>query len=74
MPIGAGGTSGANCQASPPSPSETTRGTLSWNCLGMYVVHRCGGSSTWESAEISLYSRVIAIGPFAVSLGPAGPD
>ncbi len=53
MPIGAGGMSGANCQASPPSPSDTTRGTLSWNFFGMYVVQMCGGSSTCESPEMS---------------------
>ena len=70
MPIGAGGMSGANCQASPPSPSDTTRGTLSWNFFGMYVVHRCGGSRTWESAEISLYWRVMSSASF-LSARPA---
>src|ERR1051325_4760515 len=58
MPIGAGARSGLNCQASPPSPSGTTRGTLWWNFFGMYSVHRCGGSRMWESAEMRLYSRI----------------
>src|SRR5437868_5032194 len=63
MPIGAGGMSGLNCHASPPSPSGTTRGALSWNFRGMYCVHRWGGSRMWESAEMSLYSRAMGTGP-----------
>src|SRR6266516_5549028 len=59
MPIGAGGASGLNCQASPPSPSGTTLGALSWNLRGMYCRHRCGGSRMCESAEISWYARAI---------------
>src|SRR5437762_12085315 len=59
MPIGAGGASGANCQASPPSPSGTTVGALSWNLRGMYCRQRCGGSRMCESAEISWYARAI---------------
>src|SRR5262249_26652325 len=63
MPIGAGGMSGANCQASPPSPSGTTRGTLSWNFFGTYVVQMWGGSSTCESHEIREYWRAIVDRP-----------
>src|ERR1051326_6578348 len=59
MPIGAGGTSGLNCQASPPSPSGTTFGALSWNFRGMYSFHRCGGSRMCESAEMRGYSRAM---------------
>src|SRR5581483_10384659 len=59
MPIGAGGTSGPNCHASPPSPSGTTRGALAWNFCGRYRVQRSGGSSTCESAEIRWYSRAM---------------
>src|SRR6058998_3890810 len=59
MPIGAGGTSGLNCQASPPSPSGTTFGALSWNFRGMYSFQRCGGSRMCESAEMRWYSRAM---------------
>src|SRR2546426_8640949 len=63
MPIGAGGVSGPNCQASPPSPSGTTLGALSWNFRGMYCFQRCGGSRMCESAEIRWYARAIACCP-----------
>src|SRR5437867_4098883 len=63
MPIGAGGVSGPNCQASPPSPSGTTRGALARNLRGMYCFHRCGGSRMCESAEIRRYARAIGCCP-----------
>src|SRR5690348_1348220 len=59
MPMGAGGTSGLNCHASPPSPSGTTFGTLSWNFRGTYSFQRCGGSRMCESAEMRWYSRAM---------------
>src|SRR5207249_10984230 len=63
MPIGAGGASGLNCHPSPPSPSGTTLGALSWNFRGMYCFQRCGGSRMCESAEIRWYARAIACCP-----------
>src|SRR5437667_3892629 len=66
MPIGAGGMSGLNCHASPPSPSGTTFGALSWNLRGRYCFQTCGGSRMCESAEMRWYSRAMP-GPSARS-------
>ena len=54
----------AGCRARTARPRrrrrpDTTRGAFSWNFFGMYSVQRWGGSRTWESAEISRYSRAI---------------
>src|SRR5438552_5716717 len=59
MPIGAGAMSGLNCHASPPSPSGTTFGALSWNLRGRYCFQTCGGSRMCESAETRWYSRAM---------------
>src|SRR5437899_11753785 len=64
MPIGAGAMSGLNCHASPPSPSGTTFGALSWNLRGRYCFQTCGGSRMCESAEMRWYSRAMP-GPSA---------
>src|SRR2546428_381427 len=66
MPIGAGGMSGLNCHASPPSPSGTTVGALSWNLRGRYCFQTCGGSRMCESAEMRWYSRAMPVPPPAL--------
>src|SRR3989442_134276 len=69
MPIGAGGASGPNCQASPPCPSGTTRGALSWNLRGMYCVQRCGGCRPWRARGGARGSRAPAATAPSASTG-----
>ena len=49
----------APCQthASPPSSVATTRGASSANLLGKRPVNASGGSTTWSSTEITVYTR-----------------
>src|SRR5579885_230104 len=68
MPIGAGGMSGAHCQASPPSPSGTTFGHLSWTFFGMPVAPRLAGVRVIDLSHQ-------AAGPWCTSLlGDMGAD
>src|SRR2546428_2018743 len=57
-PMYMSGPPGTNSHASPPSSSFTRRGARSWNGFGSQRSQMWGGSTTWQSASISRYSRM----------------